>query len=48
MFVYCQRGHISSIAGTALVKLGYTSVWQLAGGMMDRQQGGYPLAQKAR
>ncbi|MHB1131606.1 MAG: rhodanese-like domain-containing protein [Chloroflexota bacterium] len=48
IFVYCQSGHMSNIAGAALVKLGYTNVWHLAGGMMGWQQAGYPLAQKAR
>ncbi len=41
--VYCRSGAMSAIAARTLVKLGYTNVWNLAGGMIAWQQGGLPL-----
>jgi rhodanese-related sulfurtransferase len=34
---------MSNIAAETLVRLGYTNVWNLVGGMVDWRQRGYPL-----
>jgi rhodanese-related sulfurtransferase len=41
--LYCRSGHMSIIAARALVKRGYTDVWNLAGGMIAWEQAGYPI-----
>lgn len=46
--LYCRSGHMSAITAQALVKLGYTDVWNLDGGMIAWQKAGHPLVQKAR
>jgi len=46
--LYCRSGHMSGIAARALVKLGFTDVWNLDGGMIAWQQAGYPLAGTAK
>lgn len=46
--LYCRSGSMSAIAARTLVRLGYTNVWNLDGGMIGWQQMGYPLAQKGR
>lgn len=33
VFLYCKSGRMSDIAARTLVRLGYTDVWDLAGGM---------------
>ena len=38
--LYWRSGRISSIAAEKLVDLGYTNVWDLAGGMVAREQAG--------
>ena len=43
LVVYCRSGRMSAIAARALVKLGYTNVWNLDGGMFAWKQTGYPL-----
>ncbi len=46
--VYCRSGAMSAIAAKTLVKLGYTNVTDLAGGMYAWKDAGYPLLDKAR
>jgi len=46
--LYCRSGRMSSIAARALVKLGFTNVWNLDGGMIAWQEAGYPLAGTAK
>lgn len=41
--LYCRSGSMSAIAARALVKLGYTDVWNLDGGMIAWQEAGLPL-----
>ena len=48
LVVYCRSGDMSAIAGRTLVKLGYTDVWNLDGGMIAWRQAGYALLSKSR
>ncbi len=41
--LYCRSGHMSGIAAEALVRLGYTNVWSLQGGMAAWEQSGFPI-----
>jgi phage shock protein E len=46
--LYCRSGAMSAIAAGTLVKLGYSNIWSLEGGMGAWQEAGYPLIQKNR
>jgi rhodanese-related sulfurtransferase len=43
LVVYCRSGGMSALAARDLVSLGYTDVWNLAGGMVAWRQVGHPL-----
>ncbi|MBI2859375.1 MAG: rhodanese-like domain-containing protein [Chloroflexi bacterium] len=44
--LYCQSGYMSAVAAQTLVKLGYTNVWSLHGGMEMWKDYGYPLLRR--
>jgi rhodanese-related sulfurtransferase len=41
--LYCRSGHMSSIAAKELVKLGYTNIFSLRGGMAAWERLGYSI-----
>lgn len=41
--LYCRSGRMSTLAAQELVKLGYTHIFNLAGGMIAWEQAGYAL-----
>lgn len=43
ILLYCQSGRMSDIAARTLVRLGYTNLWHLKGGMVEWRQQGYTL-----
>jgi len=41
--LYCRSGRMSTLAAEALVRLGYTGVWNMEGGMIAWEALGLPL-----
>jgi rhodanese-related sulfurtransferase len=41
--LYCRSGRMSAIAAETLVRLGYTDVWNVEGGMLAWERLGLPL-----
>ena len=46
IILYCRSGRMSEIAAEALVKLGYTNIWNLDGGMVGWEQAGFEIQDK--
>ena len=46
--VYCRSGNESAIASQTLIDLGYTNIWNLAGGIIAWQDSGRAIVQKNR
>lgn len=46
IIVYCRSGGMSAIAARELVRLGFTQVSDLAGGMIDWEKSGYKIIAK--
>jgi len=44
--LYCRSGRMSAIAAEELVKLGYTDIWNLEGGMLDWERAGFDIQDK--
>ncbi len=44
--LYCRSGRMSAIAAEELVKLGYSNIWNLKGGMLDWEQAGFEIQDK--
>ena len=44
--LYCQTGRMSAIAAETLVRMGYTNVVNLDGGMVAWERAGYPVHQR--
>lgn len=44
--LYCRSGRMSAMAAEALVKLGYTNIWNLKGGMLEWEQAGFEIQDK--
>lgn len=43
--LYCGGGHRSALAAEALLRMGYTNVWSMAGGIGEWFRSGLPLEQ---
>jgi rhodanese-related sulfurtransferase len=41
--LYCRSGRMSTIASKELVKLGYTNIWNLDGGMIEWEKAGQSI-----
>lgn len=48
LVLYCRSGRMSAIAARTLVRLGYTDVWNLDGGMIGWRRAGYPIVRTTR
>lgn len=48
IILYCQSGRMSGIAAETLVRLGYSDVWNLDGGMIAWEEAGYRLVNQRR
>lgn len=46
--LYCRSGNMSTDAAQELVRLGYTNVWELGGGMVAWAKAGRTVEQRAR
>lgn len=46
LLLYCRSGGMSAIAARSLVKLGYSDVWNLEGGMIAWEEAGHQLLDK--
>ncbi len=46
--LYCRSGSMSAIAARTLVRLGFSNVWNLDGGMLAWAKEGYTINQKPR
>ena len=44
--LYCRSGRMSTLAAETLVRLGYTNVWNMEGGMVAWEMLGLPLKTK--
>lgn len=44
--LYCRSGNMSDIAARELVKLGYSNIWNLNGGMNSWEDSGFSLLQQ--
>jgi rhodanese-related sulfurtransferase len=46
--LYCRSDRMSTVAAETLVRLGYTNIWNLNGGMIDWKKKGFPLLDRTK